>query len=114
MGVYVSLDEAKTEVRLHPSITTFDTLLNTLITRAEARVHNLVEGSIEDYKDIDTDEIPEDLKGAILMLVGHWFQNPTGVAPTQLHQIPEGIYDLVSAYQGPIFKVFNKTKYNES
>lgn len=57
-------------------------------------------GSAVDITDTGTgthyvDAVPPTVKSALMMLVGHLYENREGIAPIQLHQVPYGVQCLL-------------------
>lgn len=70
--MYVTLDEAKEQVSVHPSNTTHDDRLTRLIGAAETAAANFLNAELSDYEESPVTSpptIPEDMKSAILMHV---------------------------------------------
>ncbi len=51
------------------------------------------------YGDAATD-VPEPIRQALLMLVGHWYENREAVGEARLQEAPLGFNELLSAYRG--------------
>lgn len=82
----LTLDEAKTQLRLERDFTAHDEMLNRLIKAAQRNIERtyycrLVEdqGQLDALADGETGYIiDEDIKLAVALMVSQWYLNPTG------------------------------------
>ncbi len=47
----------------------------------------------------DVDDVPEDLKGAMLLLVGTWYENRDGIGNTNVKEIPFGVDNVLDMHR---------------
>lgn len=78
----------------------FDGLVaNATITIGEMAGRSLIVGEgapvVQADGDIAVNDVPENLRHAILLLVSHWFHNREAVSEKKLHEVPVGIESLV-------------------
>ncbi|MFZ5690539.1 MAG: head-tail connector protein [Pseudomonadota bacterium] len=88
----VSIDEAK--VALGVTESTDDALIERLSRAAEARINALL-GS-----DLDPENVPDDLRQAITLLLCHWYENrEAALVGVSAQSIPHGVWDIVNEHR---------------
>lgn len=73
-----------------------DALLGRLMETARKHIEQWC-GPLDDFED----DVPEDLKGALKMLVGHLYENREAsfIGQGQVTEVPLGFYDLIGSYR---------------
>lgn len=101
---YIGLDMAKDQVSVEQDFTGHDALLTRLIAAAEQWSVNFL--NIESLDELVVDEnaspkeIPEVVKSAILMMVGHWFENREAINVGNIvTEIPYGVESMLWPYR---------------
>lgn len=101
----LELDIIKQHVRLEPDFDEDDTLLDTYATAAHRYVENhagrtlyATEGEVVD--DEHALVLDDDLTTAMLLLIGHWYENREAVAMgTTATQVPMAVEALITPYR---------------
>ena len=89
----VTLEEAKRQVRVTPESTEFDLDLQQCLDAAADHL-----ASID--VDMTVDPLPPALRHAVLMLVGHFFENREATNAEQIRFTPLGVDRLIAPYRG--------------
>lgn len=97
MGKYVSLDLVKKHVRAD-DFTADDEYLEILCNSAEEHIITMTQAEESDLVAAGDGDLPLQLKQAVLLLVGHWYNQREGVS-SNLSAIPYGIDALVKPFR---------------
>lgn len=90
----LTLSEIKAQLRVDDDYE--DDLLEAKILAAEAHIESLIGKSFDDYEG----DVPEPLKEAVRMLVGHWFDNREAVSEdAQTKETPFGVWQIVNEHR---------------
>lgn len=102
----LELDIIKQHVRLEPDFNEDDALLNTYATAARRYVENHTGRTLYATEmEVPTDDdhalvLDDDLTTAMLLLVGHWYENREAVAlGTIATDLPMAVEALISPYR---------------
>jgi uncharacterized phage protein (predicted DNA packaging) len=95
----VTLDDAK--AHLNVTGTADDALVTAQIAAAQGQVESLLGFKIEDtFSDVDQDPVPPALKQAVLLLVGHLYENrEASLIGVNAQALPFGLWDLVNEHR---------------
>lgn len=93
----VTLDLIKKHV-CADDFTADDDLLRHYIQAAEEAIVGRVGRSIDELKDMGGGEFPASLRQAVMLLVGHWYNQREAVASVQMHEVPLGVLSLVKPF----------------
>lgn len=88
----VTLAELKTHLRIDDDLTAEDTLIEAYKGAAIAHIQNLTE---QDFSTL----MPEPIKHAIKLLVGHWYKNREATTETKQQEIPHAVDALIQPYK---------------
>ncbi len=91
------LDRLKAQIRV--DYDSEDEKLLDLLKSAEAFAVRITEHSSRELKDLhDGEDYPEPVKQAIIMLAGHWFENPTAMTSASQKENIFGFRALLAPY----------------
>ncbi|MBP2445946.1 head-tail connector protein [Rhizobium leguminosarum] len=94
----VTLAEAKAHLRI--DFNEDDSLIEGKIDAAQAHLETLLGFKLDDVKFPDTDDadfpdtVPADLHQAVLLLLGHWYENREATG-SNLFEVPMSVWDVV-------------------
>lgn len=77
-----------------------DEYLQTLTEAAEEHIANVTNRSINELTEMSSDgvSLPKPIQQAVLLLVGHWYNQREAVAGTQMTEAPHTLQALVKPY----------------
>ena len=95
----LSLEAVKKHVR-SDDFAEDDEYLQTLTEAAEEHIANVTNRSINELTGMSSDgvSLPKPIQQAILLLVGHWYNQREAVAGTQMTEAPHTLQALVKPY----------------
>lgn len=94
----VSLALLKKHVRADDFCDDDEYLLH-LLEAAETAVVKATNRSYDELTEDTAGELPPMLRHAVLMLVGHWYNQRESVSGVQMHQVPDTLQALVKPYR---------------
>ncbi|WP_222864751.1 head-tail connector protein [Serratia marcescens] len=99
----LTLDEIKQQCRIEPDFTEDDTLLTSIgdaaQVRTETRINRKLYASEVPPTDPDGLVLPDDIKQALLLLVGYWYENRVAVNDFEQTEAPLAFNWLVDPYR---------------
>ncbi|NDO83917.1 hypothetical protein CJP72_25235 [Citrobacter sp. NCU1] len=99
----LTLDEIKQQCRIEPDFTEDDDLLNQIGSavqiRTETRINRKLYADEVPVPDPDGLILPDDIKQAMLLLVGYWYENRLAVNDFEQSEAPLGYNWLVDPYR---------------
>ncbi|ELA6496121.1 phage gp6-like head-tail connector protein [Salmonella enterica] len=99
----LTLDEMKQQCRIEPDFTEEDDLLNQIGSAAQIRTETRINRKLYEEQVPDTDPeglvLPDDVKQAMLLLVGYWYENRVAVNDFEQAEAPLGYNWLVDPYR---------------
>ncbi|QMM52492.1 phage gp6-like head-tail connector protein [Enterobacter sp. RHB15-C17] len=99
----LTLDEMKQQCRIEPDFTEEDDLLNQIgravQTRTETRINRKLYADTVPVTDPEGLVLPDDIKQAMLLLVGYWYENRVAVNDFEQSESPLGYNWLVDPYR---------------
>lgn len=76
-----------------------DMYLQHLLDAAEKAVIKATRRSVEELTERSaTDELPEELQHAAMMLAAHWYNQRESVSTAQTHEVPDSIDALIKPF----------------
>lgn len=99
----LTLDEIKQQCRIEPDFTEDDDLLNQIGSavqiRIETRINRKLYADEVPVTDPDGLILPDDIKQAMLLLVGYWYENRLAANDFEQSEAPLGYNWLVDPYR---------------
>lgn len=99
----LTLEEIKSQCRVELDFTEDDALLNALgvaaQTRTETRINRKLYDKVTPGMDPDGLVMPADIKQALLLLVGYWYENRVAVNDFEQSEAPLAYNWLVDPYR---------------
>jgi len=99
----LTLDEIKQQCRVEPDFTEDDTLLTAIGAAAQTRTETRINRNLYEKEVPDTDPdgllLPDDVKQAMLLLVGYWYENRVAVNDFEQSEAPLAFNWLVDPYR---------------
>lgn len=99
----LTLDEIKQQCRVEPDFTDDDVLLTAIgdaaQTRTETRINRKLYAEAEPGMDPEGLVLPDDVKQAMLLLVGYWYENRVTVNDFEQSEAPLAYNWLVDPYR---------------
>ena len=99
----LTLEEMKQQCRIEPDFTEEDDLLNQIGSAAQIRTETRINRKLyaEEVPDTDPDGLvlPDDIKQAMLLLTGYWYENRVAVNDFEQAEAPLGYNWLVDPYR---------------
>lgn len=103
MTVIVTKEEAKAQLNI--TIADDDPLIDRLISAAQSHVEKWLGYAIDDEwppteGDAPQPTAPDDLRQAVLMIVGHWYENrEASLVGVVAQSLPMGVADILASYR---------------
>ena len=94
----VSLEMVKKAVRAD-DFTVDDNYLSFLTEAAESHIIERTNRTVQELLDMGGGELPLPIAQAVLLVVGHWYNQREGVSGVQMHEVPMGVETLVRPYR---------------
>ncbi len=94
---FVSLDLLKKHV-CADDFTADDDLLSHYLQAAQQTIIGRTGRTPEELRLMAGGEFPTPLRQAVMLLVGHWYNQREAVASVQMHEVPLGVLSLVKPY----------------
>lgn len=99
----LKLEEMKQQCRIEPDFTEEDDLLNQIGSAAQIRTETRINRKLYEEQVPETDPeglvLPDDIKRAMLLLVGYWYENRVAVNDFEQAEAPLGFNWLVDPYR---------------
>lgn len=94
----VSLALFKKHVRAD-DFTDDDELMQHYVDAAEAHVIQATNRTADELQQLGSGEYPAQLKQAVLLLAGHWYNQRESVAGVQMHEVPDALQALIKPFR---------------
>ena len=94
----VSLALFKKHVRAD-DFTDDDELMQHYVDDAEAHVIQATNRTADELQQLGSGEYPAQLKQAVLLLAGHWYNQRESVAGVQMHEVPDALQALIKPFR---------------
>lgn len=94
----VSLALFKKHVRAD-DFTDDDELMQHYVDAAEAHVIQATNRTADELQQLGKGEYPAQLKQAVLLLAGHWYNQRESVAGVQMHEVPDALQALIKPFR---------------
>lgn len=94
----VSLALFKKHVRAD-DFTDDDELMQHYVDAAEAHVIQATNRTDDELRELGKGEYPAQLKQAVLLLAGHWYNQRESVAGVQMHEVPDALQALIKPFR---------------
>lgn len=94
----VSLALFKNHVRAD-DFTDDDELMQHYVDAAEAHVIQATNRTADELQQLGSGEYPAQLKQAVLLLAGHWYNQRESVAGVQMHEVPDALQALIKPFR---------------
>lgn len=95
----VTLADAKAHLRIEHAAE--DALITGYLLAAAQWFEKETGQSLEDVPTDDMGQIPQLIKQAILLIVGHWFENREAAGPLTIKTIPLAVESIVAQFAKP-------------
>lgn len=76
-----------------------DELMQHYVDAAEAHVIQATNRTADELQQLGKGEYPAQLKQAVLLLAGHWYNQRESVAGVQMHEVPDALQALIKPFR---------------
>ena len=76
-----------------------DELMQHYVDAAEAHVIQATNRTDDELRELGKGEYPAQLKQAVLLLAGHWYNQRESVAGVQMHEVPDALQALIKPFR---------------
>lgn len=76
-----------------------DELMQHYVDAAEAHVIQATNRTDAELRELGKGEYPAQLKQAVLLLAGHWYNQRESVAGVQMHEVPDALQALIKPFR---------------
>lgn len=76
-----------------------DELMQHYVDAAEAHVIQATNRTADELQQLGSGEYPAQLKQAVLLLAGHWYNQRESVAGVQMHEVPDALQALIKPFR---------------
>lgn len=76
-----------------------DELMQHYVDAAEAHVIQATNRTADELQQLGSGEYPAQLKQAVLLLAGHWYNQRESVAGMQMHEVPDALQALIKPFR---------------
>lgn len=76
-----------------------DELMQHYVDAAEAHVIQATNRTADELQQLGGGEYPAQLKQAVLLLAGHWYNQRESVAGVQMHEVPDALQALIKPFR---------------
>ena len=76
-----------------------DELMQHYVDAAEAHVIQATNRTDAELRELGKGEYPTQLKQAVLLLAGHWYNQRESVAGVQMHEVPDALQALIKPFR---------------
>ena len=76
-----------------------DELMQHYVDAAEAHVIQATNRTADELQQLGGGKYPAQLKQAVLLLAGHWYNQRESVAGVQMHEVPDALQALIKPFR---------------